>query len=285
MAEPLVLSTSNPGVGPTASIALNNDATRIYLGRRWSMQRRRPNLLVFSPDNNGVGQPREFVDSALPLPVGGRSTVSLIRHFPAYQKLYLATTVDYPHLRQPWPAPDGRVLTVYNLTPAGDPMGEPRSYDAGNRWGSLIALAKHPTLNLLYLVGWGEPHVVVYEADAQGEPQRILTKFRCGGYGKYEVTVSPDGKRLYLGTYPDALEVVSLNSQGMPEGSAKTFSAGRAPGANGADYLRFRYTPQALYRRSNFELTNSSQPPALWPLVVWPLDPTTGDPIGNTVPY
>ncbi|MGB8700106.1 MAG: hypothetical protein WCD18_11875, partial [Thermosynechococcaceae cyanobacterium] len=110
------------------------------------------------------------------------------------------------------------------------------------------------------------------------------------GAGKYSIAVSGDGKRLYLGsvttkpnTEPptDDLQVVELDATGTPQiETLQTFSSNVfEPGKTTADYLRFIYTPKALYRIPT-ALPNGL-PQAAWPLLVWPLDPTTGLPVGN----
>src|SRR5262249_46063645 len=88
--------------------------------------------------------------------------------------------------------------------------------------------------------------------------------------------VSADGTRLYLGTYPDTLEIVDLDRSGHPiAGTLRSFPAGSEPGSHGQDYLAFHYTPQALYRLPFQWITTPR-----WPLVVWPLD-VRGDPAGT----
>src|SRR6266851_3170889 len=105
---PIFISRDIPGLGSVAPLAVNADASKVYIGRRWSKSRNRLNLLVLSLDRSGqvVGEPGAFPDSAVPLPFGGRSSVVLVHLHPGERKLYIGTSVDFPPLRPPWPAPN-----------------------------------------------------------------------------------------------------------------------------------------------------------------------------------
>ena len=77
------------------------------------------------------------------------------------------------------------------------------------------------------------------------------------------------------------MQIVDLDGEGVPQvGTLQTFSSNAfEPGKSKADYLRFLYTPRALYRVPK-DLPAGS-PQSAWPLLVWPLHPTTGLPLGN----
>jgi hypothetical protein len=196
---------------------------------------------------------------------------------PAHQKLYLTTQQE-----------DGRgalsntrSLTVYDLDAGGDPTSAPRSYETGN--GSPQGLALDPTRHLLYLMGPQSTTLDVYALDASGEPQGPPRQYNLGGPAKLDIAVSSDGARLYLGTYPDSLEVVDLDATGAPLLSTlRSFDAGAQPGhaipLPADHYFRFQYTPQAIYRSEGIPVGFGWRPDNI-PLQVWPLGPD-GNPAG-----
>ncbi|MGB8700401.1 MAG: hypothetical protein WCD18_13380, partial [Thermosynechococcaceae cyanobacterium] len=306
--KPILLSQQDLKLGVIAAMAVSPDGQRVYLGRRNSGDPARHNLAVVpvNPSDAATGAPTLYRDSALPLPLkatfptgGGVSTsIPVILTDPRYRKLYLISQHDI----------DGRIrpshhLTVYDLDPNGDPIGEPRSYEVGKVFNGTVipsitavvqAMALHPTLNRLYMVGHGWHGVRYYDLSPDGEPLADTYAFKeiptPNGAGKYSIAVSGDGKCLYLGsvtakpnTEPptDDLQVVELDAAGTPQiETLQTFSSNVfEPGKSTADYLRFIYTPKALYRIPT-ALPNGS-PQAAWPLLVWPLNPTTGLPVGN----
>jgi hypothetical protein len=257
---PVVLSQEALKLPSVGSVAVSADGKRVYVGRQYSYDRKRLNLTVVTVDAAGKpsGEPRRYADSEVPLPERTHATVTAILPDAARRKLYLTSPLTSGTTPEP-----SRLLTVYDLDASGEPTGKPRSYEAGNPHRSLLALARHPRLDLLYMAGWGGDAIYVYSLDKQGEPQGTPKAYQVGGYGKYEAAVSPDGKRLYLGTYPDTLEVVDLDAVGAPTGKPRSFAAGKEP-----QYLRFQYSPRALYlRREDGRLA------------VWPLE-TGGDPKG-----
>lgn len=306
--KPVILSKQDLKLGIIASMAVSPDGKRAYLGRRYSSDPARQNLAVVSINltDGSAALPRLYRDSDLPLPLkatfptgGGISTsISVILTNPRYRKLYLIAQHEI----------DGRIrpshyLTVYDLDGNGDPVGEPRSYEVGKVVNGtvnqtitavVVGIAFHPTLNRLYIVGHGWHGVRYYDLGPEGEPQASTLAFQeiptPNAAGKYAIAVSQDGKRLYLGSVTsnppeqlpaNDLQIVDLDGEGVPQiGTLKTFSSNAfEPGKSQADYLRFIYTPKALYRIPR-DLPNGS-PKSAWPLLVWPLDPATGLPIGN----
>jgi hypothetical protein len=249
--------------GSVSTAALSADGRRLYLGLRYSYRVDRHNLVVLTLDAAGkpVGRPRRYADSAVDLPEKTHATITGLLVDSARRKLYLTRV-----LQSARPADVSKLLTVWDLDEQGEPAGNPRSYECGNPNKALHALARHPRHPLLYLVGWGGAAVYVYRLDEQGWPTGAPQSFPVGGQGKYEVAAGADGKRLYLGTYPDLLEVVDLDDQGLPAGKPHVFTAGKA-----TEYLRFRYSPKALYLRRA-----TADGPRL---AVWPLD--GGDPVGE----
>jgi RNA polymerase sigma factor (sigma-70 family) len=239
---PLAVSLRDLGLGADSvgALAVSADGQRVYVGKQNSHDPARQNLVAIPADRSGrlAGDPRRYRDTESALPAKTHATVSAILPDTGYRKLYLGHYLTGPKL------PEGvRSLTVYDLDAKGDPVGPPRSYSSGNAHPSLQALARHPRLNLLYMAGWGSPAVFVSRLDDKGEPQGEPRAFAVGSHGKVQITISPRGDRLYLGTHPDTLEIVDLDDQGMPVGKARRFVAGKEE-----VYLRrFQCTPQALY--------------------------------------
>lgn len=266
-----IISQDDLNLGQIASIAMNPSGRKVYLGRIYSWDADRLNLLAISLDANGlrVGEPTLHPDSNLPLVLGARSSITRLMVNPAGTKLYLAYNQDGVTSN------DQRVLTVYDLDVHGEPQPGPRTYASGNPYAWLSAMALHPSLPVIYLGGWGQAGVSVYQLDADGEPQGLVQTFSIGSQGKSEIAVSDDGKRLYLGTYPNSLEIVDLDSPGLPiVTTLRSFDAGSEPGSQGQQYLEFYYSSQALYRHPPQATTTPS-----WPVVVWPLQ-ASGDPTG-----
>jgi len=231
-----------------SSLALQPGGGRCYVGTGPLHGGQRENLAVV--DLPG-GEPRWYADSPERLAMGSASGVAAIVSAPALGKLYLAV--------EEGPKPAARPLTVYDLVD-GEPSRPPRSYPSGT---SITSLVPHRQLELLYTVGQGSTGVTVHRL-VGGEPDGAPVFVNLGGNsGQHEVAVSADGRRLYLGTIPETLRVLDLDDQGMPVVSTlRTFPAGPAP-EGPAGYLRFIYTPQALYRRRLQKWA------AQWPLVVW----------------
>lgn len=267
-----VLSLEDTGLGFASSMAVSLNGRRVYVGAETSYDPRRLNLAVVTLDEQGrpAGAARRYVSGEAPLPAKTHSTVGSLLVHPGGRKLYLGDNFGQPG--SPAAADVTRVLTVYDLEADGEPAGRPRGYDSGNPQRQIQALALHPRLNRLYLVGWGSGAVHVYELDAAGEPRGQPKAYPIGVNGKFSAAVTEDGERLYLGTFPGTLEVVNLDAAGDPTGAARTF---KAPGRE-QEYLQFAYTPRALY------LKQSSAPGSQ--LAEWPLA-AGGDPVGQPKPY
>ncbi len=298
--QPVILSKQDLKVGKIASMAVSPDGKRVYLGRRHSRDSARENLAVvpINPNDGSTGSPQLYRDSDLPMPLkAAHTTIPVILTDPRYRKLYLIAQHENDGRIRP-----SRYLTVYDIDQNDDPIGAPRSYEVGKVVNGTVNpsvvtqvmdMALHPTLNRLYMVGHGWHGVRYYDLSPEGEPQSNTLSFKeiptHINAGKYSIAVSQDGKRLYLGSVTskpsnqppaDDLQIVDLDEAGVPQTETlKTFSSNAfEPGRSNADYLRFIYTPRALYRIPK-ELPDGAS--AAWPLLVWSLDPATGLPIGN----
>ena len=306
--KPVMLSKQDLKLGIIASLAVHPDGKRVYLGRRNSSDPARKNLAVIPINlaDGAPGSPKLYRDSNLPLPLkatfptggGVSTTIPVILTDPRYRKLYLIAQHEIDGRIRP-----SRYLTVYDLDSNGDPVGDPRSYEVGKVVNGTVHatitalvqdMALHPTLHRLYMVGHGWHGVRYYTLNAEGEPQADSLAFKeiptPNGAGKYTIAVSQDGKRLYLGSITskppaqlpaDDLQIVELDGEGVPQvGTLQTFSSNAfEPGKSTADYLQFLYTSRALYRVP--KALPDGSPKSAWPLLVWPLHPMTGLPLGN----
>ena len=294
--KPIVLESQKLGMGKIGSMAMSLNGQRVYLGRRSSYERSRLNLGVLTLDAAGrpVGKPKLYPDSDVPKPIDRPSTVARIMVNPAHPRLYLAVVDESAAMKLP------KNLTVYTLDLEGDPWGSPRTYDSGNPAKWVTALALHPDLPLLYLVGPDVPNVYAYNLNDEGEPHGSPLSFKnIGNTWKAKVAVSRVGERLYrlyLATAGDnkpAIEVINLDPTGTPlPNTLRSFPVPPTPNPNpakgpllGGAFL-FHDTPQALYRRHPLlpvEAGNYWNIPDVWPLYVWPLD-VEGYPVGAPQP-
>jgi hypothetical protein len=274
--QPFVRVVSRDGLyGLFSATAVDPLSQRVYLGTHISRDRFRRNITVLALDDNLVHTvpPRTFRDTDQQITPGAMMSVTDLLVDPVRRKLYIAHQDDS--------LTNARMLTTYDLDANGDPVGQPRSYDSGNPHHSLLALALHPRGIKLYLVGWGDPAVHAFTLNAGGEPTGTSETFPVGGCGKYAIAVDPNGRHLYLGTYPDTLEVLDLDARGVPTSApARLFRAPHGPSGQ-SEYLMFRYSPRALYRRFAPNFLGHSTPS---PLVVWPLG-SDGLPRGEPVEY
>jgi hypothetical protein len=211
-----------------SSCALSADGKVVYFGRTASYDPDMRNLVVASLDIFGeiIGIPQCYPTSAwalapingYPVPSTHNTTITAILVNSAQDRLYTAES------RGVVPTIPG--LNVYTLDAAGYPIGAVRTYADGNvpGNGTVAALLMHPTLPLLYMVGWGMAGVAVQTLDGEGEPTCAPTVYSVGSYGKYSLGISVGAKYLYMGTYPDILEVVGLDSGGKPTGAFNSYS-------------------------------------------------------------
>jgi hypothetical protein len=262
--RPLVLALGQDSQFTPNIVAVHPLGRRVYLGARYNTNPDRLNLTVYTVNEKGetVGEPRRYRDSALPLPTQARTSITALQADARHKKLFIGYSLDGKG-----GGDEKRFLSVYDLDDNGEPIGAARSYDVGNPNKSLLGLALNPKQDVLYLVGWGSSAVYCYQLNDKGEPEGEPKAFPVGGQGKFEIAISPDAKRLYLGTYPDVLEVLDLDGNGFPTGKARTFKAGAEK-----TYLRFAYSPHALFlRRTTPEGAR---------LGLWPLD-ADGNPSGD----
>lgn len=99
--------------------------------------------------------------------------------------------------------------------------------------------------------------------------RRIAGEPQLGGFGtqdKHETAISPDGTRMHLGAFPQTLEVVKLEDDGMPGSNEPEIDAKATPDGANQSYFRFLYTGLKFYH------WQPSVKVRAWSLVAWPLD-------------
>lgn len=300
----IMLSSADLELGPVRSMAVNADATRVYFGGWNSTDSDRLNLGVATLDivtGVPVGETRFYPDSAIPRRLQYRSSVVAMvvdteNHGKpsgssiVYNKLYVAVDEFNYRNNHDEPIDNTKLLTVYDLNAQGDPTGKPRSYEySDNDLGTLpSALARHPTLPILFLAAYdSKAKVCFYALDPDGNPVGLAPTplpLPSTAPGYSDIAVSQAGDRLYLGTSSDQLEVVDLDPAGLaaldPARIVALDSAGKprwepyfaGPARDHpSDYLQFHYTPQALYRRQRFNSPPDLRSLPPWPLIVWHL--------------
>ena len=267
-----------------SSCAASVDGRLVYFGRTASYDPAMRNLVVASLDafGNVLGIPQGYPSSAWPLaPIGGyppvavnNATITAILVNAAKSRLYMAES------RTAATQPTTPGLNVYTLDAGGNPTGAVRTYANGNvaGGGAIAALAMHPKLPLLYMVGWGMTGVAAQPLDGDGEPTGAPKIHNMGSYGKYSLGISADARHLYLGSYPDVLEVVGLDSDGNPTGAFSALTVSNADVGAVSDYLRFTMGANAIYM-----VRPDPGGGALPILALWPLDSVTGLPIGGAL--
>lgn len=266
-----------------SSCAVSVDGKVAYFGRTASYDPEMRNLVVASLDASGniIGIPQCYRTSAWSLaPISGypgpgkyNTTITAILVNAAKSRLYIAESRSAAQ-----PTTSG--LNVYTLDGEGNPTCAVRTYADGNSpgHGTISALLAHPKLPLLYMVGWGMAGVAVQVLDQDGEPTGAPTLYNMGAYGKTCLGISRDARNLYMGTYSDLLEVVSLDDKGNPTGEVKRHSVSNTQLGTVDGYLQFKMGTDAIYMiRPN--PTDSALPV----LAIWPIDSTTGQPVGTAL--
>ena len=282
LGAPVVFSAAWYGT-TFSSVAISDDGKVAYFGRTASYDPMMRNLVVVALDSSGnvKGIPTCYPTSAwalapingYPVASGYNSTITALALNTGKARLYIGESRSAVHPTTPG-------LNVYTLDASGHPDGAVRTYPNGNVPGNgdIRCLLLHPALPLLYMAGFGITAVAVQALDSSGEPTGAPTLYNLGSGGKYALGLSADGKYLYMGTYPDTLEVVALDSDGHPSGALKSYSASNAQTGTLTDYLRFAMGAHAIYMvRPN---PSGSGLPIL---ALWPLDATSGQPTGSAL--
>jgi hypothetical protein len=262
------------------SCAASPHGLKVYLGRSNVSDPTLLNLVVGTLDSSGnvVGTPRLYPSSAAPLnPISdplpsshNHASVCAIVVNSAANRLYMG---DERSDSNGVPS-----LNVYTLDGTGEPTGAVRNYDV--TLTHIRSMVQHPTLPKLYATGPFDSTVTTISLDASGEPTLPATQSAAFGTVKNgTIGVSADGKHLYLGTHPDVLEIVDLDPSGnVLSASFRAFPFSNAAVGRVKDYLCFVVGTHAIY-------TPRPNPsgPGLPILGLWPLDATTGDPIGSAL--
>lgn len=298
------------------AMAVNHDATRLYMGKADRSTLDRLNLLVVSLDpNEPIGhqvqsEPRLYRDSPFALPLGETGTSSGIEAIcldELHHKLYLGLMMRGAGASEP------ATLIVYDLDQYGDPVGDPIAYTWGAdpRAGFLQTIVRHPNpaVRKLYLGGEATFGPRMVELDSDGFPrvsstdpvgrhQAVVTSLPgLNGRGTRSLAINEQGTRLYFGT-SDAqngeVVVYSLYPStgdhiGTPRWLGKILNhpshSVRTQLVYSLDALYFRKGEETGWVVGRWPLDSEGDPTATPTGVSWPAG-ITGAPIGlTTLPY
>jgi hypothetical protein len=282
------LGASVLNFGPTreqtsfSSCAVSPNGRVAYFGRTESFDPEMRNLVVASLDASGnvIGIPRGYPTSDRPLaPIGAAgagndtTTITALLLNSAKRRLYVGEMREGPST-----ASARYGLNVYTLDTNGYPTGAVRTHAIPGD-GEIQGLLMHPKLSLLYMVGSTMTGVAVKALDSEGEPTDTPTspaKVYSFGLGKFSVGISADTKYIYMGTSKNTLEVVGLNTDGSLNLTAPV-PVQSYPVGTVSDQVRFTMGARAIYM-----VLPDPSGSGLPILGLWPLDSTTGQPIGLT---
>lgn len=270
MSEPAVVALDAETLGsPVSALAMSPDGRRCYLGAGNSGHlREQLGVVDIGEDGKPVGLPRWYRITEEALAIGDQSIVRQILPHPSGSKLYLIFRYSLVQAQEP--------LVVFDLVD-GEPTGAPRTYPSGFA-GLVRALALHPDpgVGVLYGVADGQPGVGMYKLNNDLEPDAQVQIATFGDIsGSDDVAVSANGKKLYTGILDHILQVVDLGSDGKPVPGAPVQTVPMKSPESLSRRLCFLVTPNAVYRRPNFETLVEQ-----WPLASVALD-ANGGPVGS----
>lgn len=232
-----------------ASLTVHPNNNKLYLGQRTYQSRHRYAISALTLSSGIVsGEPGFYKYSPDEITnVNGQYVgiySSLVNQ--AKQRLYVTIFEEST-------IPDhNKQLGVLDLGSNGEPTGVVRSYNlnsaAQKGWHGI---AKHSTLDYLYIVGQHQAGVDVYQLDSSGDPLGMPTFYSFGGFGKHSIAINSAGDKLYLGRFSGTIDVIPLNT-GVPN-IAGASSHTTALAAN--EYMRIVYSSKAIYFRTG-TLTN-----------------------------
>lgn len=252
--RPILIDRYRDLGGPYAhtfgSLAVHPTKRRVYLGLSGSADPGHTNLWSLALDQDGkIIRKRRIVDMPSPPAFGTPRGVTQIAVDTQYNKLYL-TVAPTTSAEE---APAG--LAVHDLDDSGEPVGTPREYVTGIPSGANYALARHPTLPLLYLGGATDALVHVMRLDEEGEPIPPSTSMERVGEDALQrssvqsLLVSPDGLHLYVGG-EDSVESYALNASGQISSLETVLPLPNVQDTSTLHHTRLSLAGGALYRRA-----------------------------------
>jgi hypothetical protein len=261
-----VTALEGEGIGTAVwAMAVAPDGSRAYLAARGGHL---GEMLAVVDLVDGVPAPaRWYRVRTDPLPPGQHNEAVGLLVDLSGSKLYLALSQGTPEAEHN--------LAVVDLVD-GEPAGLGRVHDGGLKNVNLTssprvnAMVRHPHRPLLYVVGHASPGVAVHTLDGGGEPggSTWVMLQSPANFGRHDVAIDAEGRRLYLSGHMNQLHVVDLDeTSGMPQPSTQSaYDFGRGPD-NVDGLLRFEVTSRAVYRRPRLATGVAN-----WPLQLWRLD-------------
>lgn len=215
------------GEGGTSTCAYDPATHKLYAALI-ATHRRDKTLMVFdvAADGTVAETPRAYAAIPGKIDETKRDFVKCMLLDTRHKKLFLGVGSEQDGFNTP--------LAVVSLDDKGEPKGTPEAFASGNPNNVIEALALHPKGSRLYSVGWGGNAAYAMDLDAQGRPQAPAKPLTVGDAGKYSISIRSDGTKLYLGSYPDRLEILDLDAAGDAVGAPQSLTT-----ANGVkEYLR-----------------------------------------------
>ncbi|MCM8758533.1 MAG: hypothetical protein NC906_02005 [Candidatus Omnitrophica bacterium] len=238
-----ILRSADTGGAHIFCVVADPVKKKLYAGT-YSYDPERKGLLVYdlNPDGTVSGKPRKYSDHPDPmpdpLPPGGWSSVTAIYLDRKHNKLFLGVSVAGVKGFENF----SKSLVMYNLDKNGEPVGVPVAFESGNPYKHIAAIAKHPKLNKLYIVGWGGSGVYVMDLDENGVPASKPIAYTVSGHGKYSINFRSDGTKIYLGTYPSVLQVCDVDANGAIS-NTRTYPVQNGP----QEYMLCVLTERAVF--------------------------------------
>ena len=240
-----------PTIASTNCVAYNAATHKLYVGNPTD-ERTRRQLTVYDTDEQGriIGQGRRYVVHSNPQPGNQLTEIVCIFLDTRHNKLFIGLTNQVyrdPVFTNP--------LVMFNLDAAGEPTGAPQAFNITfTCYPGITAIAQHPTLNRLYLVGQFDWGVQVIDQDANGVPTGTPTYYSIGPYTYRSIDIRADGTKCYLGgvqytgqSWPSELLVVDMDGNG----NLNTGTLRRYAGTGKTGYLIATANNRGVYYRTD----------------------------------
>ena len=235
----------------TTCVTHNAATHKLYVGNMTDEKTRRQ-LTVYDTDAQGrvVGQGRRYVVHATPQPGGQLTWINCIFLDTRHNKLFIG--LENQVYRDPvFTNP----LVMFNLDAGGEPTGQPQAFNITfTCYPGITAIAQHPTLNRLYLVGQFDWGVQIIDQDANGVPTGTPTYITIGPYTYQSIDIRADGSKCYLGgvqytgqDWPSELLVVDMDGNG----NLNTATLRRYAGTGKTGYLHATANNRGVYYRTD----------------------------------
>jgi hypothetical protein len=311
------------------TMLVSSDTKILYLGLGFSEDPLQKNLVVIQLDDNGkpLGDPEFFQTGPdtgpfEKLPVGYQVHIEFLYIDETYKKLYACQRT---HVLVNNNSSYLNIISVYDLDHDGLPTTRKTYafFEPGGHFSNVSppygtppyinTIVKHPNNQVIYMSGDDVPYIFKMILDQNGnikvgDSQEQLFYSLHTQTGKEKLAIHPNGRKMYIGTFPYVLEIIDLDPNGNFTGHQdsshnfidevviqaqdkilsflSSFPQDLGNPTDDRKYLNFHIRDGALYilptptisGATNLNGTrisnNSHKPldPPVWPLLIWPLD-------------